>query len=94
MNVVCLFLTKGKLYIYLVLLENQRVIHSFANRAQPSSDKLSGDVTGMFLLIRDLLSMGEAYVASLVQVNLPSCFDEHTGVLDYSHGHANTREEP
>ncbi len=31
---------------FVILLENQKVIHSFANRAQPSSHKLSGDVTG------------------------------------------------
>ncbi len=43
---------------FIMLLENQIVIHSFANRAQPSSDKLSDDITGMVLLAVDLLSMG------------------------------------
>ncbi len=81
--------TKFKLYIYLVLLENQIVIHSFANRAQPSSDKLSCDVTGMVLLVGELLSTG-GYVA----VPVPSCFDGRIWVLDYSKGHANTREIP
>ncbi len=54
-----------------IMLENQRVIHSFANRVQPSSCKLSGDVTGMVLLAGDLLSMGGTYAATPV----PSCFD-------------------
>ncbi len=31
-------------------LENLIVIQSFTHRAQPSSDKLSGDVTGMVLV--------------------------------------------
>ncbi len=31
--------TEFKLYIFILLLENQKVIHSFANRAQPSSHK-------------------------------------------------------
>ncbi len=35
---------------FIILLENQIVIHSFANRAQPSSDKLSSDVSGVVLL--------------------------------------------
>ncbi len=77
-------------FIYLVLLENQKVIHSFANRVQPSSDKLSGDVTKMVLV---LLVEG-TYVASPVQMNLHSCFDGQIGVWDYSYGHENTREEP
>ncbi len=48
------------------MLENQTVFHSFANGAQPSSHKLSGDVTGMVLV----LLVGRTYVASPVQVNL------------------------
>ncbi len=40
-----------QLYICLVLLENQKVIHSFTNKAQPSLDKLSGDITGIVLLV-------------------------------------------
>ncbi len=56
---------------FIISLGNQIVIHSFANKAQPSSDKLSSDVTGMVLLARDLLSMGETYTAMPV----PSCFD-------------------
>ncbi len=43
---------------FIILLENQIVIHSFANRAQPSSGKQSGDITGMVLLVGDFLSMG------------------------------------
>ncbi len=34
-----------------MLLENQIVIHSFTNKAQPPSDKLCGDVMGMVLLV-------------------------------------------
>ncbi len=63
--------TEFKLYVYLILLENQKVIHCSANRAQPVSHKLSSDVTGMVLLAGDLLSMGGTYIASLVV----SCFD-------------------
>ncbi len=37
--------------IYLVLLENQTVIHSFPSRAQLFSHKLSSDVMGMVLLV-------------------------------------------
>ncbi len=37
-------------------MENQKV-NSFANRAQPSSHKLSGDATGMVLLEGDPLPM-------------------------------------
>ncbi len=97
MNVVCLSVcllpmvrygTKFKLYIYLVLLENQKVIHSFANI--PSSHKLSGDITGIVL---DLY-VGRIYVASPGQINLHSGFDGRTGVLDYSYEHVNTSEEP
>ncbi len=59
-------------FIFLIIsLENQIVVHSFANRAQPSSDKLSGDITGMVLLAGDLLSMGGTYDATPD----PSCFD-------------------
>ncbi len=49
MNVFCLILTIF-VYIYLVLLENLIVIHSIANRVQPSSDNLCIDVTGVVLL--------------------------------------------
>ncbi len=55
----------------IILLENQIVVHSFADRAQPSSDKLSSDITGMVLLAEDLLSMGGTYAATPG----PSCFD-------------------
>ncbi len=44
-------------YIFIILLENQKVFHSFASRAQPSSDKLTGDVTGVVRLAGRLLSM-------------------------------------
>ncbi len=64
-------------------------MNSFGNRAQPSSDKLSGDVTGMVLLVGDLLSVGGTYIALPVL----SYFDGRIGVLDYSYGNANTREE-
>ncbi len=60
----------------------------FRQRAQPSSDKLSSDVTVM------VLPVGRTYVALPVRVNLRSCFDEQIGVWDYSYGHENTREEP
>ncbi len=50
---------------FIILLENQIVIHSFANRAQPS------DLSGVVLLAGNLLSMGGTYVATLVR----SCFD-------------------
>ncbi len=63
--------TKFKLYIFIVLLENEVVVHSFTNRAQPSSHKLSGDVTSMVLLARDLLSMEGTNIA----LPVPSCFD-------------------
>ncbi len=72
-----------KPYIYLVLLENQIVIHSFAYTAQPSSDKLNLDVTGMVLV----LLVGRTYVASPMRINLPSCFDGQTEVWDYSYEH-------
>ncbi len=36
-------------YIFRILLENQIIVHSFASRAQPSSHKLSCDITGMVL---------------------------------------------
>ncbi len=32
-------------------MESQKVIHSFASKVQPSSDKLSGGITGMVLLV-------------------------------------------
>ncbi len=56
---------------FIISLENQIVIHSFANRMQPSSEKLGGDVSGVVLLEGDLLSVGGAYTAPPV----PSCFD-------------------
>ncbi len=95
MNVVCLMFNfylrqDKKLYIYLVLLENQIVIHSFAYTAQPSSDKLNLDVTGMVLV----LLVGRRYVASPMRMNLPSCFDGQIEVWDYSYEHADRREEP
>ncbi len=61
MNVVR-YGTKLKLHIFIILQENQTVVHSFANRAQPSSHKLSGDVTGMVLV----LLVGRTYIASPV----------------------------
>ncbi len=39
--------TEFHVYIYLILLENYIVIKSFNNSVQPSSDRLSEDVTGM-----------------------------------------------
>ncbi len=56
---------------FIIFLENQIAIHSFVNRAKPSSHKQSGDVTGMVLLAGDLLSMRGTYTATPV----PSCFD-------------------
>ncbi len=53
--------TEFKFYIYLVLLENQLVIHSFANGMQPSSHKQSSDVTGMVLV----LLVGRTFLAVL-----------------------------
>ncbi len=50
---------------FIILLENQIVIHSFANRAQPSSHKLSGDVIGMVLL----------GLTGDIHCNAGSCFD-------------------
>ena len=58
-------------YIFIILLENQKVFHSFASRAQPSSDKLTGDVTGVVRLAGRLLSMEGTYTATPV----PSCFN-------------------
>ncbi len=43
----------SNLIFFIILLENQIVINSFANRAQPSSDNLSGDVSGVLLLAGD-----------------------------------------
>ncbi len=82
--------TEFKLYIFIILMGNQIVVHSFANRAQPSSHKLSGNITGMVLV----LLIGRTYIASPVRMNLSSCFDGRTGVWDYSYRHENTREEP
>ncbi len=63
--------TNSNFIFFIILLENQIVIHSLANRAQPSSDMLSSDITGMVLLAGDLLSMVGTYAATLA----PSCFD-------------------
>ncbi len=84
--------TKFKFIFFIILLENQIVIHSFASGAQPSSHKLSVDVTGvvLVLLAGDLMSMGGTYTATPVS----SCFDGRSCVLDYSYGHSNMREEP
>ncbi len=60
--------TEFKLYIFIILLENQKVIHSFANSAQPSSHKLSGDVSGVVLV----LLAGRTNIISLVRVNFPA----------------------
>ncbi len=81
--------TKFKLYIFIMLLENQTVIPSFANRVQPSLHKLSGDVTAVVLV----LPVGRTYIMSPVRMNFPSCFDGRIGVWDYLYGCENTREE-
>ncbi len=73
-----------------ILLENLKVIHSLANRAQPSSHKLSGYVSRVVLV----LLVGRTNITSPVRENFPSCFDGRIGVWDYSYGHENTREEP
>ncbi len=62
------------------MLENQKVIHSFASWVQPSSDKISGDVKGMVLV----LLVGGTYAALLVRMNLPSCSDGQNEVWNYS----------
>ncbi len=61
----------NSIFIFVISLENQIVIHSFANRVQSSSDKLSGDVTDMVLLAGYLLSMWGTYTATPI----PGCFD-------------------
>ncbi len=52
--------TKFKLYVFVTLLENQKVIHSFTNRVQPSSHKQSGDISGVTFLavLMDELEFG------------------------------------
>ncbi len=40
-----------KLCIFIILLKKQKVIPSFGNRAQLSSHKLSGDISGVVLVL-------------------------------------------